>query len=1297
MKVTTGGKGTYSRRGLLRTGVLVALALGIALTLLLAARPAAADGPFGFLIPIILEEFRTPPDVIADDLPSVREVQAAQTQTSTPLVSNTGRPASNTPQTFTRDFAQAFTTGGNSSGYTLTSVQLNLKFTDTQPNITMTIHEDSSGVPASTSLGTLGMTGLLQAGSFRHVQFDASGAGIDLRANKTYWVVVDVPYNAPDTQTEYRSTTSDSEDSGSATDWSIADNHRYRGYTFSTWVGAHAGTEMNPVHLRVNGSVNPPPPPPPDTAPKLVSSIGQTRTHALGLLTDYARGFSTGSNDGGYKLTSVEIYLRQGGSNTPQPDYSVYIARDSSEKPGATLGTLTTSTELTADWTRVEFTATGDDIYLDTDSTYWVVVDAKDALTLTSVGARTDAVKDSGAAAGWSLADGYQWRPYGGGTWVGNTGSYPMVAVHGNPIMDLPVTGLRQTSDNDGYDRCATILMEWNDPGRTDFTGYKVVVTHPDKSTTILTADNFANQANTSAIVQVRQPSATRSQTYKIDVYSYQGTNVGKTASRTVTVPKCAPPGPPRSLRLTGIDQSPINPSSMKLTWTVPSNAATVGVREYSLEQLRDGYTDWETEAEQISTVRSDSGVPENDPSTSVRSYLFSAPSMMAGDTRQYRLSAVRYVRFPTNTYPDYPYPENPLDHTLSLQSNPSNTVSFKHLTAPASPWLTAETDGDGAVLLNWAAPSDDGGAPVTSFQLQRSAVAGETMPEDDSGWTNLSAPSSRQYRHTGLTAGATWHYRMRARNSEDWSGWHYAQATIPEGGLPNAPRLTARSSGTTVELSWTEPDDIGTSTETETYEREDCNDGNSWTASDRGNFVCHYEVQMQEDDGGWPTSSVVANDYRNSHRPTLLRITIDEQSQEYQLLRPGASYKFRVRAVTSLVQEHESRYGAWSNVRTASVPGGPTMTVTLPIGGPREIEIEYEGETTIVTEEETDEEIPVTPNRPEIEFDEKEGDNAGSHATITWSLPSDAEGSASGYVLEWENPTGGSWARLTTTGGSTTSYTHRNLSPSTRYAYRVAVRYGSGVGPYSRSGSGISPGVAFPPDPPKGVRVTSINTTGFNIAWDRSPAASKYTPATARYVFGLCERGTEKRTFIDRNGIEQTADAPVIRCNASQSTTGTTGRITAEPGERIFAVAAVNSRGQSDWTKVFVSVPAAATEGKPAKSLSVSRTSLSLNEGDYDRGGSYTVRLVNPDDADSGRRLSIDSGYDKDALITWECTDDCILTGGDDGNSHTVTVTVHAMWDDDTNDGVLVFHNEVEGVASGPSVRVAVRDRVQQ
>ncbi len=88
MKVTSGGMGTHSRRGLLRTGVLVALAFGIALTLLFAARPVAADGPYDFLVPLVLEEYRTPPDVI--NPPNVRvqrQVQgngASITQTTAP-------------------------------------------------------------------------------------------------------------------------------------------------------------------------------------------------------------------------------------------------------------------------------------------------------------------------------------------------------------------------------------------------------------------------------------------------------------------------------------------------------------------------------------------------------------------------------------------------------------------------------------------------------------------------------------------------------------------------------------------------------------------------------------------------------------------------------------------------------------------------------------------------------------------------------------------------------------------------------------------------------------------------------------------------------------------------------------------------------------------------------------------------------------------------------------------------------------------------------------------------------------
>ena len=72
MKVTSGIVGSSLGVRFPGVVVLVSLAMGIALALLLAALagPAAADGPYDFLIPIVLEEGRTPPKMV--DPPNVR-------------------------------------------------------------------------------------------------------------------------------------------------------------------------------------------------------------------------------------------------------------------------------------------------------------------------------------------------------------------------------------------------------------------------------------------------------------------------------------------------------------------------------------------------------------------------------------------------------------------------------------------------------------------------------------------------------------------------------------------------------------------------------------------------------------------------------------------------------------------------------------------------------------------------------------------------------------------------------------------------------------------------------------------------------------------------------------------------------------------------------------------------------------------------------------------------------------------------------------------------------------------------
>ena len=74
---------------------------------------------------------------------------------------------------------------------------------------------------------------------------------------------------------------------------------------------------------------------------------------------------------------------------------------------------------------------------------------------------------------------------------------------------------------------------------------------------------------------------------------------------------------------------------------------------------------------------------------------------------------------------------------------------------------LTADADGSTVIELNWDAPLDDGGRGITGYWIEVSTDDGDT-------WSSLVRKTRRtatRYRHTGLTAGTTRHYRVSAIN----------------------------------------------------------------------------------------------------------------------------------------------------------------------------------------------------------------------------------------------------------------------------------------------------------------------------------------------------------------------------------------------------------------------------------------------------------------------------------------------------------------------------------------------------
>ena len=168
----------------------------------------------------------TAEDRAATDTYTVVVTRAAMTippPSGTALVSNLVQTSGGIGSLNSYDQAQAFTTGDNFGGYALTSVEIQTTGTPTLNALTVSIRSDSSGSPDA-SLGTLMNSAAVASDGI--ATFTASGAGIDLERETTYFVMVDV--SASDPSGNIQNTASDAEDPGKAANWSIGDTSLYR-------------------------------------------------------------------------------------------------------------------------------------------------------------------------------------------------------------------------------------------------------------------------------------------------------------------------------------------------------------------------------------------------------------------------------------------------------------------------------------------------------------------------------------------------------------------------------------------------------------------------------------------------------------------------------------------------------------------------------------------------------------------------------------------------------------------------------------------------------------------------------------------------------------------------------------------------------------------------------------------------------------------------------------------------------------------------------------------------------------
>ncbi|MGW1626349.1 glycoside hydrolase domain-containing protein [Streptomyces sp. NPDC002172] len=128
------------------------------------------------------------------------------------------------------------------------------------------------------------------------------------------------------------------------------------------------------------------------------------------------------------------------------------------------------------------------------------------------------------------------------------------------------------------------------------------------------------------------------------------------------------------------------------------------------------------------------------------------------------------------------------LDHAVSA-------LTTKPRTVPTAPGAVSATSSGTGVTVAWSAPDDDGGSPVTGYEI--------TL--DDGHQVQIHDPDSRSTTFTRLRTGTSYTARVRAVNAVGASRPSPATApVVTGGGKPQAPTVTGvLTDGRQVRVTW--------------------------------------------------------------------------------------------------------------------------------------------------------------------------------------------------------------------------------------------------------------------------------------------------------------------------------------------------------------------------------------------------------------------------------------------------------------------------------------------------------------
>ncbi len=207
--------------------------------------------------------------------------------------------------------------------------------------------------------------------------------------------------------------------------------------------------------------------------------------------------------------------------------------------------------------------------------------------------------------------------------------------------------------------------------------------------------------------------------------------------------------------------------------------------------------------------------------------------------------------------------------------------------TKPGRPVITGLSPGKASVTVTWTAPANTGGSAITGYVVI--PYIGTTAQPARSF-----ASAATTQTITGLTNGATYRFKVRARNAVGLSTWSALSATVTPFSVPAAPTVgTVAAAVASVIVSWTAPADTG----------------------------------------GSPITSYLVTPYLGSVAQPTRSFASTATTQTITGLTNGATYRFKVRARSAV------GVGAFSAASATSTPVAVVATPTITVFGNQPLE----------------------------------------------------------------------------------------------------------------------------------------------------------------------------------------------------------------------------------------------------------------------------------------------------------------------------------------------------------------------